>query len=185
MLIITKITNIEMIPYSAKLQHEALCNFRHYNCPYTGVKCPVTGDIPLLVTHLRAGHNVEMRPSCTFKYRFMKPNPYAVENATWMLTVLHCFDRYFCLHFEAFQLGDARNYSYSLEVGPRGNKRTWQGTPRSIRDSPKAVCDSQEGLMIERDMALSFSDGDGSELRLRVTGKIWSIEQNPEGDVFG
>ncbi|KAJ0502544.1 putative seven-in-absentia protein, TRAF [Helianthus annuus] len=115
--------------------------------------------------------------------------------------VLHCFDRYFCLHFEAFQLGgtpvymafvrfmgheaDARNYSYNLEVGPRGNKRSWQGTPRSIRDSPRAVCDSQEGLMIERDMALSFSDGDGNELKLRVTGKIWSIEQNPEGEVFG
>ncbi|MFS7988675.1 putative seven-in-absentia protein, TRAF [Helianthus anomalus] len=149
---------LEIIPYSAKLQHEALCNFRHYNCPYAGVECPVTGDIPLLVTHRRAGHNVEMRPSCTFKYRFVKPNPYAVENATWMLEVLHCFDRYFCLHFEAFRLGgtpvymafvrfmgdeaDARNYSYSLEVGPRGNKRSWQGTPRSIRDSPRAVCDS-------------------------------------------
>ncbi|MFS7988676.1 hypothetical protein Hanom_Chr11g01037701 [Helianthus anomalus] len=48
------------------------------------------------------------------------------------------------------------------------------------------LTDSQEGLMIERDMALSFSDGDGNELRLRVTGKIWrSIEQNPEGEVFG
>ncbi|KAM0065090.1 putative seven-in-absentia protein, TRAF [Helianthus debilis subsp. tardiflorus] len=44
-----------------------------------------------------------MRPSYTFKYRFVKPNPYAVENATWMLTVLHCFDRYFCFHFEVFQ----------------------------------------------------------------------------------
>ncbi|KAJ0518487.1 putative seven-in-absentia protein, TRAF [Helianthus annuus] len=174
-----------MIPYSAKLQHEALCNFRHYNCPYAGVKCPVTGDIPLLVTHLRAaGHNVEMRPSCTFKYRFVKPNPYAVENATWMLTEVHTPVYMAFVRFMGHE-ADARNYSYSLEVGPRGNKRSWQGTPRSIRDSPRTVCDSQEGLMIERDMALSFSDGDGSELRLRVTGKIWSIEQNPEGEVFG
>ncbi|MFS7988670.1 putative seven-in-absentia protein, TRAF [Helianthus anomalus] len=45
---------LEIIPYSAKLPHEALCNFRHYKCPYAGVECPVTGDIPLLVTHLRA-----------------------------------------------------------------------------------------------------------------------------------
>lgn len=52
--------------------------------------------------------------------------------------VFHCFGQYFCLHFEAFQLGmapvymaflrfmgdetDARNYSYSLEVGPNGRK---------------------------------------------------------------
>lgn len=113
--------------------------------------------------------------------------------------VFHCFGQYFCLHFEAFQLGmapvymaflrfmgdeaDARNYSYSLEVGANGRKLTWEGTPRSIRDSHRKVRDSHDGLIIQRNMALFFSGGDRKELKLRVTGKIWKEQQNPEGGV--
>ncbi|XP_040938772.1 E3 ubiquitin-protein ligase SINAT3 isoform X2 [Gossypium hirsutum] len=111
--------------------------------------------------------------------------------------VFHCFGQYFCLHFEAFQLGvapvymaflrfmgdeiEARNYSYSLEVGGNGRKLTWEGTPRSIRDSHRKVRDSHDGLIIQRNMALFFSGGDRKELKLRVTGRIWKEQQNPEG----
>lgn len=106
-----------------------------------------------------------------------------------MLTVFSCFGQYFCLHFEAFQLGmtpvyiaflrfmgddaEAKNYSYSLEVGGSGRKMTWQGVPRSIRDSHRKVRDSYDGLIIQRNMALFFSGGDRKELKLRVTGRIW------------
>ncbi|CAH1444877.1 unnamed protein product [Lactuca virosa] len=108
--------------------HEALCNCRPYNCLYAGSECSVTEDIPFLV--------------------------------------FHCFGQYFCLHFEAFQLGmspvymaflrfmvdeaDARNYSYSLEVGANGRKLIWEGTLRSIRDSHRKVRDSHDGLIIQR-----------------------------------
>ncbi|KAF3595537.1 hypothetical protein DY000_02027434 [Brassica cretica] len=68
---------------------------------------------------------------------------------------------------------EARRYSYSLEVGGSGRKLTWEGTPRSIRDSHRKVRDSNDGLIIERNMALFFSGGDRKELKLRVTGKIW------------
>nr|GEZ19259.1 E3 ubiquitin-protein ligase SINAT3-like [Tanacetum cinerariifolium]GEZ28626.1 E3 ubiquitin-protein ligase SINAT3-like [Tanacetum cinerariifolium] len=169
----------------SKLKHEALCNFRPYSCPYAGSECSVTGDIPFLVTHLRDDHKVDMHTGCTFNHRYVKSNPREVENATWMLTVFHCFGQYFCLHFEAFQLGmapvymaflrfmgdeeDARNYSYSLEVGANGRKLTWEGTPRSIRDSHRKVRDSHDGLIIQRNMALFFSGGDRKELKLRVT----------------
>ncbi|CAH1437453.1 unnamed protein product [Lactuca virosa] len=94
------------------------------------------------------------------------PTPREVENAIWMLTVFHCFGQYFCLHFEAFQLGmapvymaflrfmgneaDARNYSYNLEVGANGRKLIWEGTLRSIRDSHRKVRDSNDGLIIQR-----------------------------------
>lgn len=100
-----------------------------------------------------------------------------------------CFGQYFCLHFEAFQLGmapvyiaflrfmgddnEAKNYSYSLEVGGTGRKMIWQGVPRSIRDSHRKVRDSFDGLIIQRNMALFFSGGDRKELKLRVTGRIW------------
>ncbi|XP_027349605.1 E3 ubiquitin-protein ligase SINAT3 isoform X3 [Abrus precatorius] len=149
----------EIFPYYSKLKHEAICNFRPHNCPYAGSDCSVVGDISYLVTHLRDDHRVDMHSGCTFNHRYVKSNPLEVENATWMLTVFHCFGQYFCLHFEAFQLGmapvymaflrfmgderEARNYSYSLEVG--GNGR-----------------------------------GDRKELKLRVTGRIWKEQQNPE-----
>ncbi|KAA3454880.1 E3 ubiquitin-protein ligase SINAT5 isoform X2 [Gossypium australe] len=110
--------------------------------------------------------------------------------------VFHSFGQYFCLHFEAFQLGmapvymaflrfmgdeaEARNYSYSLEVGANGRKLTWEGTPRSIRDSHRKVRDSHDGLIIQRNMALFFSGGDRKELKLRVTGRVWKEQQNPD-----
>jgi E3 ubiquitin-protein ligase SIAH1 len=149
----------------------------------------VTGDIAGLVAHLRDEHKVDMHNGCTFNHRYVKSNPQEVENATWMLTVFNCFGQHFCLHFEAFQLGmapvymaflrfmgddnEAKNFSYSLEVGANGRKLIWQGVPRSIRDSHRKVRDSHDGLIIQRNMALFFSGGDRKELKLRVTGRIW------------
>ena len=75
---------------------------------------------------------------------------------------------------------DARNYSYSLEVGANGRKMIWEGTPRGIRDSHRKVRDSHDGLIIQRNMALFFSGGDRKELKLRVTGRIWKEQQNPD-----
>ncbi|THG10074.1 hypothetical protein TEA_028145 [Camellia sinensis var. sinensis] len=189
----------EIFPYYSKLKHESVCNFRPYNCPYAGSECSVTGDIPFLVAHLRDDHKVDMHTGCTFNHRYVKSNPREVENATWMLTVFHCFGQYFCLHFEAFQLGmapvymaflrfmgdetEARIYSYSLEVGANGRKLIWEGTPRSVRDSHRKVRDSHDGLIIQRNMALFFSGGDRKELKLRVTGRIWKEQQNPDAGV--
>ncbi|XP_042046414.1 E3 ubiquitin-protein ligase SINAT5-like isoform X1 [Salvia splendens] len=186
----------EIIPYYGKLKHEGVCNYRPYSCPYAGSECLVVGDIQYLVDHLREEHKVDMHSGCTFNHRYVKSNPRDVENATWMLTVFNCFGHYFCLHFEAFQLGmapvymaflrlmgdetEARNYSYSLEVGGNGRKLTWEGTPRSIRDSHRKVRDSHDGLIIQRSMALFFSGGDRKELKLRVTGRIWKEQQNPD-----
>ncbi|GMY24232.1 hypothetical protein FCV25MIE_19474 [Fagus crenata] len=161
----------EIFPYYSKLKHEA-------------VYCSVVGDIPFLVAHLRDDHKVDMHSTCTFNHRYVKSNPREVENATWMLTVFHCFGQHFCLHFEAFQLGmgpvymaflrfmgdemEARNYSYSLEVGGNGRKLIWEGNPRSIWDSHKKVRDSHDGLIIQRNMALFFSGGDRKELNYKL-----------------
>nr|DAD36479.1 TPA_asm: hypothetical protein HUJ06_007120 [Nelumbo nucifera] len=179
----------DMFPYYSKLKHEQLCRFRPYNCPYAGSECLVTGDIPTLVAHLKNDHKVDMHDGCTFNHRYVKSNPQEVENATWMLTVFNCFGQHFCLHFEAFLLGiapvymaflrfmgddnEAKNFSYSLEVGGYGRKLIWQGVPRSIRDSHRKVRDSYDGLVIHRNMALFFSGGNRQELKLRVTGRIW------------
>ncbi|XP_008786900.1 E3 ubiquitin-protein ligase DIS1-like isoform X3 [Phoenix dactylifera] len=164
------------------------CKSRVFN------KCPTCrhelGDIPHLVSHLKDDHKVDMHNGSSFNHRYVRSNPDEVENATWMLTVFSCFGQYFCLHFEAFQMAmapvytaflrfmgdesEAKNYSYSLEVGGNGRKIIWQGVPRSIRDSHKKVRDSYDGLVVHRNMALFFSGGgDSRELKLKVTGKIW------------
>ncbi|KAK1287536.1 E3 ubiquitin-protein ligase SINAT2 [Acorus calamus] len=182
----------EIFPYFDRPEHEKSCHFRPYDCPYAGEECLISGDIPTLVAHLKHDHKVDMHNGCTFNHRYVKPNPQDVENATWMLTVFNCFGRQFCLHFEAFQIGnspiymaflrfmgtedEAADFRYSLEVGGNGRKLTWQGIPRSIRDSHRRVRDSQDGLLIQRNLALFFSGGDQKELRLRVTGRIWRDE---------
>lgn len=79
----------DIFPYYSKLKHEHQCRFRPYNCPYAGSECLVTGDIPMLVTHLKNDHKVDMHDGCTFNHRYVKSNPQEVENATWMLTVSH------------------------------------------------------------------------------------------------
>ncbi|KAK2993883.1 hypothetical protein RJ640_003995 [Escallonia rubra] len=53
----------EIFPYYSKLKHEAICNFRPYNCPYAGSECSVVGDIPYLVSHLRDDHKIVARAS--------------------------------------------------------------------------------------------------------------------------
>ncbi|KAJ6814134.1 E3 ubiquitin-protein ligase SINAT2-like [Iris pallida] len=178
-----------IFPYYSKVKHEQLCEFRPYNCPYAGSECLLTGDIPLLVAHLKNDHKVDVHDGCTFNHRYVKSNPHEVENATWMLTLFNCFGQHFCLHFEAFLLGvapiymaflrfmgeeeEAKKYTYSLVVGGNGRKMIWQGVPRTIRDGHKKVRDSHDGLVIHRDMALFFSGGSRQELKLRVTGRIW------------
>lgn len=93
------------------------------------------------------------------------------------------------MHFEAFQLGmapvymaflrfmgdedEAKQFSYSVEVGGNGRKLIWQGIPRSIRDNHRKVRDSQDGLIIQRSLALFFSGSNKEELKLKVAGRIW------------
>ncbi|KAJ7971427.1 E3 ubiquitin-protein ligase [Quillaja saponaria] len=179
----------DIFPYYSKFKHEQNCRFRPYSCPCAGSECPVMGDIPTLVAHLKDDHEVDMHDGSTFNHRYVKSNPHEVENATWMLTVFNCFGRQFCLHFEAFQLGiapvymaflrfmgdenEAKKFNYSLEVGANGRKLIWQGIPRSIRHSHRKVRDGQDGLIIQRSLALYFSGGDRQELKLRIAGRIW------------
>lgn len=113
---------------------------------------------------------------------------YNYYSYNFTMQVFNCFGRHFCLHFEAFKLGttpvyiaflrfmgedfEAKKFSYTLEVGAYGRKLIWQGVPRSIRDCHRKVRDSQDGLMIPRNLALFFSGGDSQELKLRITGQI-------------
>ncbi|KAG2675097.1 hypothetical protein I3760_13G169400 [Carya illinoinensis] len=186
----------DKFPYYSKIKHEKHCKHRPFNCPYSGNYCSVTGDIPLLVGHLKNDHKVDIHDGCSFNHRYVKSSPQEVGDATWMLSVFNCFGRQFCLHFEAFHLEmapvymaflrfmgeeeEAKHFSYSLEVSGHGRKLTWKGIPRSIRDGHKKVRDSQDGLIIHRNLALSFSGGNMKELKLRLSGRIWEVQKNVE-----
>lgn len=78
---------LDILAYHSRMRHEENCKYRGYNCPYAGAECLVTGDIPFIVEHLKADHNVDMHDGCSFNHRYVKPNPHEIENATWMLTV--------------------------------------------------------------------------------------------------
>ncbi|XP_068306857.1 E3 ubiquitin-protein ligase SINAT4-like [Pyrus communis] len=181
---------MEILPYYIKLRHEAHCNFRPYSCPYPGSdECSEVGDVPFLVDHMREDHKVDLHIGSTFNHLYFKSNRREVECAARMLMVFNCYNQYFCLHFEAFHLGiapvyiaflrfmgdaaEAQSFSYRLEVGSNSRKLIWEGTPRSIRDSHQKVRDSHDGLIVQRNMALVFSAGDGKELKLRISGRIW------------
>ncbi|RWV83914.1 hypothetical protein GW17_00054417 [Ensete ventricosum] len=166
---------LEIHPYYSKLKHEQLCRFRPYNCPCAGSECLVKGDIPMLVAHVKNDHKVDMHDGCTFNHRYVKPNPHEVKDATRMLTAFLLGMAPVYMAFVRFlgEDSEARHFGYSLEVGGNGRKLTWQGVPRSIRDSHKKVRDSYDGLIIHRTMALFFSGGDLHELKLRITGRIW------------
>ncbi|ESQ48639.1 hypothetical protein EUTSA_v10021499mg [Eutrema salsugineum] len=164
---------------------------RPYNCPYSGSKCNVTGDIQWLLLHLRNDHHVEMHDGRSFSHRYVHHNPKHLHHATWMLTLLDCFGRQFCLYFAAFHMrktpmyiafvqfmGDeqeAMRFSYTLEVSGNGRKLAWQGVPRSLRESHKTVRDSQDGLIITRKLALIIStdNNNSKELKLKISGRVW------------
>lgn len=76
-------------------------------------------------------------------------------------------------------LGDekeAKKFRYNLEVGANNRKLIWQGIPRSIRECHRKTRDSQDGLIIQKNVALYFSGGDRQQLKLRITGRIWKEE---------
>ncbi|KAL4362183.1 hypothetical protein GQ457_04G030680 [Hibiscus cannabinus] len=64
----------------------------------------------------------DMHSACTFNHRYLKSNPPgALFLSTFILTVRYSDEV------------EARNYSYSLEVGGNGRKLIWEDTPTSIR----------------------------------------------------
>ncbi|XP_074273016.1 uncharacterized protein LOC141596686 isoform X2 [Silene latifolia] len=107
------------------------------------------------LAHPRGGYSIFIRFLWLFSMSVeaisVLPQLRLIQNAK----VFHCFGQYFCLHFEAFQLGmapvymaflrfmgdesEARKYNHSLEVGGYGSKLTCDGPPRSIRDSYRKV----------------------------------------------
>ncbi|GKE53425.1 E3 ubiquitin protein ligase SINAT2, partial [Tanacetum coccineum] len=126
---------------------------RHpFDCPYVGYECLVTCNIPEFVSHLKDDHVLDMHDGYKFNNLYAGTDTLEMENDSWMLS--------FCLH----------------KVAADDTNLAWLGVLRSIRDSHVKVREDLDRLVIPRNLALSFSEGDKQELKLRVQGHIW-IEQ--------
>ncbi|KAJ9691350.1 hypothetical protein PVL29_013507 [Vitis rotundifolia] len=181
----------EIIPYYTKLMHEDSCNFRPYSCPWPQLPCSAVGDIPFLVSHLTDCHKAVMLYGCKFKLEFLTEDLYKYQSYKWDVTIINCFDKHFCLHAEAFLIGstpvymaflslignqaETGNYSYSLEIGGNGRKLTFEGIPRSIRESERRSLESADSLIVLGSMAHSLG-GETREPKLEITGRIWKSQ---------
>lgn len=174
--------------HQERLGHEEICWFHPYNCIYGLAACAISGDIGSLIRHLKEDHFIPVHNGSSFDQLYVHPNGIAFENVEWQLLLIKCFGHHFCLHFGAFNINNApvymaflsfmgdeiesQDFSYSLEVSARGRKMTWQGVPRSIRESEEAIRADFDGLIINREVAqLHFSD-DEQDVKLDVSGKI-------------
>ncbi|KAJ9681092.1 hypothetical protein PVL29_020138 [Vitis rotundifolia] len=181
----------EIIPYYTKLMHEDSCNFRPYSCPCSGWECSVVGDIPLLVSHLTDYHEAVMFNSCDFELGFLTEDLRENSGCRWIAAIINCYGKYFCVHTEACfhastpicvvflsligNQAEACNYSYSLEIGGNGRKLTFEGIPRSIRESERRSLESADSLIVLGSMALSLG-GETREPKLEIRGRIWKSQ---------
>ena len=101
--------------------------------------------------------------------------------------IINCYGKYFCVHTEAcFQAStpicvvflslignqaEACNYSCSLEIGGNGRKLTFEGIPRSIRESERWGLESADSLIVLGSMVHSLG-GETREPKLEITGRI-------------
>ncbi|GJZ53943.1 E3 ubiquitin protein ligase SINAT2-like protein [Tanacetum coccineum] len=169
-----------------------------YECPHSGSKCSVIGNISELVKHLEDDHNVRetrFHSQPDDGYEFIHNHNHNqsrsgdLQNPPGMFAVLNCYGQRFCYHFELFLFGtapcyivflrfmgedtEAKKFRYSFKVSKNGRDLTWQGVPSSIRDSHHKVCDIQDGLVIPRNLILLFLDESEQKLKLRLEGRIW------------
>nr|GEY95374.1 hypothetical protein [Tanacetum cinerariifolium] len=129
-----------------------------YECPHSGSKCSVIGNISELVKHLEDDHNVretrfhtQPHDGYEFIHNHNQSRSGDLQNPPGMFAVLNCYGQRFCYHFELFHFGtapcyivflrfmgedtEAKKFRYSFKVSKNGRDLTWQGVPSSIRDS--------------------------------------------------
>ncbi|KAJ9681089.1 hypothetical protein PVL29_020136 [Vitis rotundifolia] len=181
----------EIIPYYTKLMHEDSCNFRPYSCPWPGFPCSGFGDIPLLVSHLTDYHKAVMFNSCDFELGLLTEDLRENLGCRCIAAIINCYGKYFCVQTEAFfqastpicvvflsligNQAEACNYSYSLEIGGNGRKLTFEGIPRSIKESERRSLESADSLIVLGSMVHSLGE-EKRQPKLEITGRIWKSQ---------
>ncbi|RVW95368.1 E3 ubiquitin-protein ligase SINAT3 [Vitis vinifera] len=117
---------------------------------------------------------------------FRKHNIKMNTLAPYIKRIINCYGKYFCVHTEAFfqastpicvvflsltgNHAEACNYSCSLEIGGNGRKLTFEGIPRSIRESERSL-ESADSLIVLGSMVHSLG-GETREPKLEITCRI-------------
>ncbi|PWA92485.1 hypothetical protein CTI12_AA058750 [Artemisia annua] len=161
-----------------------------YDCPYPGSKCLVREGISALVEHLKDDHDVGIYDTYKFNHRRVQLYSNEMEKASGIsVAVFNCYGVQFCYHLEDFLVGmtpcyiaflrfmgediEAKRFNYVLRLVGDDRVLQWQGVPRSLRDTYDQVRDDLDGLVIPRNLAFLFSNGNGKELALEIYGRIW------------
>nr|GEV88295.1 E3 ubiquitin-protein ligase SINAT2-like [Tanacetum cinerariifolium] len=152
-----------------------------YDCPYPGSKCLVREGISSLVEDLKDDHDVGIYDTYRFNHCRVQSYSNKMENANGIsVAVFSCYGVQFCYHLKDFLLGitpcyiaflrfmgediEAKRFNYVLRLVGDDQVLQWQGVPRSLRDNLDKVRDDLDGLVIPRNLASLFSNGNGKEL---------------------
>ncbi|VDN97266.1 unnamed protein product [Rodentolepis nana] len=169
----------ETFHYTAKAEHEAICEHRPYSCPCPGTSCKWLGQLDQVMPHLLQSH----KSITTLQGEdivFLATDITLPGAVDWVM-MQSCFGHYFMLVLEKQErvssffalvllIGtkkQADQFVYKLDLTASKRRLTWEATPRSIHDGVQAAIDASDCLVFDSKMAQLFADN--GSLGINVT----------------
>ncbi|XP_053435033.1 E3 ubiquitin-protein ligase SIAH1-like [Nycticebus coucang] len=172
------------LPPMEKADHEELCEFRPYSCPYPGVSCKWQGPLDAVVPHLMHKHkpltalqgedtvllatNINlsgvvhwvMMQSC-FGFHFMvvlekQENYYGQERFLAILQLIGTPEQ-------------AKNFAYQLELTGHRRRLTWEAIPRSIQEGIATAFMKSDCLTFDASIAQLFAKNGDLGINVTIT----------------
>ncbi|CAL8069660.1 unnamed protein product [Calicophoron daubneyi] len=171
----------ETFHYTAKAEHEAVCEFRPYDCPCPGASCKWMGELDQVMPHLMHHHkSITTLQGEDIVFLATDINlPGAVD---WVM-MQSCFGHSFMLvlekqervpdqiFFALVQLigtrKQAEQFVYRLELNGHRRRLTWEACPRSMHDGVQSAISSSDCLVFDSNIAQLFADN--GNLGINVT----------------
>ena len=175
------------VQYREKENHEKICKFRPYICPY--IECDHKLAADCVVEHVSTAHGEECRrsdgPEITASMILMGHN-FGGDGA-WSPRLITCFGRTFFdvaltrdrwLHHWVWLLGeegDAQNYLYEITAFKGNVKYVYGGEVASLRTSDAEIVGDGQCLSISDAIGRRLKDGDKIRYKLKLMKKSSSM----------
>ncbi|XP_065336787.1 E3 ubiquitin-protein ligase SIAH1A-like [Cloeon dipterum] len=173
-----------------RTEHEALCPFQMYRCPFPGANCWWSGILDKVLPHLQEEHEVESveakkhagnyncaikvpTEGCTLTH-FVKT--VTVEDHAFFVSISKRDEMvgrpriYATVQFFGLA-GDAKKFWCRLTTKSKQRVLTFKSAPRSIQEDLKDLIAKQECLIIELDIANSIAEEGNLVFNLSITDK--------------
>ncbi|VDD83467.1 unnamed protein product [Mesocestoides corti] len=176
--------------YSAKAEHESVCEHRPYSCPCPGASCKWLGQLDQVMPHLLQSH----KSITTLQGEdivFLATDITLPGAVDWVM-MQSCFGHYFMLVLEKQEreqsvqfffalvllIGtkkQANQFVYKLDLTASTRRLTWEATPHSIHDGVQAAITESDCLVFDSNTAQLFADNGSLGInvtisRVRVNG---------------